>query len=83
MEGKRKGTIKHLIFVHQPSHNGLEYWKGLEQCVFDEDKSVEYRACYWANRGKGWMLGQFATFYPDKLFAEVIRQAKERRWLST
>lgn len=84
MEREPKGTIRHLIFVRQPIRKGLDYWKGLEQCVFDkEDKRIEYRACYWANRGKGWKWGQFATFYPDWLFSEVMRQAKAKQWLLT
>ena len=48
-----KTKIEHLMFWHQRGRSGDEYWKGVEYLRFDKEEEgrLEYRICYWANRG--------------------------------
>jgi hypothetical protein len=69
-----KAKIDHLMFWHQPGRHGDEFWKGVEYLIFDtEDGRLEYRICYWANRGRGrwWKWGQFATIMPLDIYKRL------------
>ena len=78
-ERQDKAKIEHLMFWHQRGRSGDEYWKGVEYLKFKkedsdkEDGRLEYRICYWANRGrgKGWKWGQFATIMPLDIYSSL------------
>jgi hypothetical protein len=78
IEGIPAGDISHFRFFHHSVGGGEEFWKGVEFCTFDGGRR-EYRICYWANRGagKGWRWGQFAVFFPEKLWKAVSEYVKD------
>jgi len=78
------GTILDEVEVEHGNLKG-KFYKKLVQKILYDDKSLEFRFCYYyinfSNEKPHWIFGQYALSIPKAKFKELLNKMKEKGWI--